>query len=469
MDNRFSMGEPGVRLDWRDYQSHLNRIAAKRRRSKRVIRCAAFLLILLVVVFWGFEGSSVLSSVFIHRRAAEPEKVPPTVPASVPAPRAETFHDKKDVQALIKENPLLNLTRKSFDVQYRGNSYRVETTLDLPLQQFMVKNLNTAYARHIGIVAIDPSTGKILSMVGYDRTNPSNNPCIDSIFPAASIFKIITAAAAVEKCGLNQGSSFTFNGGKHTLYKAQLTDKYTKYSQNITLRDSFAQSVNVVFGKIGANLLGKSGLEQYAAAFGFNRTIDFEVPTDPSSLSVDDGAYQLAEIASGYNRTTRISPLHGALIGAAILNQGTMIEPTIIESISDSNGRLVYQSRTEPMKQVVSARSSEIMTHMMEATVNSGTGRKAFKNYRKDKILSRLDIGGKTGTMDNQSHEAHFDWFVGFAQDRTSGRKVVVAVVVAHEKFIGTRSGYYARILMKQYFSEYFASAEHSSKQKDRS
>jgi penicillin-binding protein A len=70
--------------------------------------------------------------------------------------------------------------------------------------------------------------------------------------------------------------------------------------------------------------------------------------------------------------------------------------------------------------------------------------------------------------MDNQTHEAHYDWFVGFALDKTSGQKVVVSVVVAHEKYIGTRSGYYARILMKQYFLNYFASAEHKLKQKDR-
>jgi len=70
--------------------------------------------------------------------------------------------------------------------------------------------------------------------------------------------------------------------------------------------------------------------------------------------------------------------------------------------------------------------------------------------------------------MDNQTHEAHFDWFVGFAEDRASGQKVVVSVVVAHEKYIGTRSGYYARILMKAFFSDYFATAGHPLKQKDR-
>jgi peptidoglycan glycosyltransferase len=462
MNNKFSMGEPGVRLDWRDYQSRLNRIAA-RQRTRRMYRYAAGMTFLIVIGFWILEGTSSLSSVFSHRQA--PEKIQVVKPA---VPGIEKFHDKKEVQTFLNGKSFVNLTQKSFDSLLDGRSYRVVTTLDMPLQQFMIRNLNTANARHIGIVAIDPSSGRILSMVGFDRVNPSNNPCLDSIFPAASIFKIITAAAAVEKCGLNQGSPLTFTGGKHTLYKSQLTDKYTRYSQNITLRDSFAQSVNPVFGKIGAHLLGKTAIEQYASAFGFNHPIDFEAPIDSSKISVEDGAFQLAEIASGYNRTTLISPLHGALIGAAILNQGAMIEPTMIDSISDQNGRMLYQSQVEPMKQVISAKSSVIMANMMEATVNAGTGRKAFKNYQKDSILSRLDIGGKTGSMDNQTHEAHFDWFIGFAMDRSSGQKVVVSVVVAHEKFIGTRSGYYARILMKEYFSNYFATAGHNAKQKDR-
>ncbi len=461
MNNKFSMGEPGVRLDWRDYQSRLNRIAA-RQRARRMYRYAAVLTLVIVIGFWILEGSSSLSSVFVHRR--EPEKVQT---AGLVAPKIEKLHDKKEVQAFLKENPLLNLSQKSFDAHYQGRSYRVVTTLDMPLQQFMIKNLNTANARHIGIVAIEPATGRILSMVGYDRVNPSHNPCLDGIFPAASIFKIITASAAVEKCGLNQGSPLSFTGGKHTLYKSQITNKFTKYSQNITLRDSFAQSVNPVFGKIGAQLLGKTGVEQYASAFGFNHPIDFEAPIGSSTLTVDDAPFHLAEVASGYNRTTLISPLHGALIGAAILNQGTMIEPTMIDHIEDQTGQILYQSRVEPMKQVISARSSDTMAHMMEATVNSGTGRKAFRGYQKDSILSRLDIGGKTGSMDNQTHEAHYDWFVGYAFDRTSGKKVVVSVVVAHEKFIGTRSGYYARILMKAFFSNYFATAGHPLKKKD--
>ncbi len=108
---------------------------------------------------------------------------------------------------------------------------------------------------------MDPKTGKVLSMVGFDKTDPSNNPCVDSRFPAASIFKIVTASAVVEKCGFQPGSKLSYNGRKHTLYKSQLKDRRNRYTNRITFRDSFAQSVNPVFGKIGAHYLGKIRLK----------------------------------------------------------------------------------------------------------------------------------------------------------------------------------------------------------------
>ena len=167
MNNKFSMGEPGVRLDWRDYQTRLNRIAAARRRTRSMYRYAGVLTLLIVIGFWILESSIGLSSVFNHRR--EPEKIPLVKPS---VPVIQKLHDKKEVQAFLNGNSFANLAQKSFDSSINGRSYRVVTTLDMPLQQFMIKNLNTANARHIGIVAIEPATGRILSMVGFDRVNP---------------------------------------------------------------------------------------------------------------------------------------------------------------------------------------------------------------------------------------------------------------------------------------------------------
>jgi membrane carboxypeptidase/penicillin-binding protein len=95
----------------------------------------------------------------------------------------------------------------------------------------------------------------------------------------------------------------------------------------------------------------------------------------------------------------------------------------------------------------------------MEATITSGTARKSFQGHDKDETLSQLQIGGKTGSMDNQTHDIRYDWFVGFARALSGKANLAVAVLVAHEDYIGTRAGQYARMAMTQYFKKMFSTA----------
>ena len=67
--------------------------------------------------------------------------------------------------------------------------------------------------------------------------------------------------------------------------------------------------------------------------FGFNQTIDFELEFPPSHLSIKDAPYNWAEIASGFNNSTTLSPLHGVLLAAAVVNHGELVEPTVIDRI----------------------------------------------------------------------------------------------------------------------------------------
>lgn len=101
----------------------------------------------------------------------------------------------------------------------------------------------------------------------------------------------------------------------------------------------------------------------------------------------------------------------------------------------------------------MSARAAAALEQMMESTITSGTARKAFRKYEKDKVLADLRIGGKTGSMGNPSNDVRYDWFVGYAKERTGQKQVVVAVMVGHEKLIGIRAGDYARRAMTYYFA----------------
>ena len=383
----------------------------------------------------------------------------PQTAAAKPRQAARTI-GKPDVQMLTAGKNFLNLTDRRIEIRGGDSCYTLQTTLDPDLQWFLTQRLDRKNSRYIGIVAMDPRDGRVLAMAGYDKANPEGNPCLDSRFPAASIFKIITAAAAVETHDLDPGSILKFSGGKYTLYKSQISPRPTKYASQITLKDSFAQSVNPVFGKLGANLLGKDVIEAYAEAFGFNREIDFELPLRPSRIELTGGAFELAEIASGYNRTTRISPLHGAMMAAAVVNQGRWVEPTVVDWILNDAGQPVYQNQAVYRDQVIDRETANVVRQLMQATVTSGTAHKEFQKHHGDRILSRLEIGGKTGSMGDGASEARYDWFVGYAREPHGNGQLAFAVVVAHEDYIGTRAAAYAVMAIKEYFKGYYARLE---------
>jgi cell division protein FtsI/penicillin-binding protein 2 len=328
----------------------------------------------------------------------------------------------------------------------------------MPLQRYLLDHLDRRHARYIGLVAMQPDTGRVLALVGYDSSGSGKNPCLEERFPAASVFKIVTAAAAIEELGLLPDSSMTYNGRRHTLYKSQLRRQQNRYTNRTTLRKSFALSINPVFGKIGAHRLQRQLLDKYADAFGFNQQIDFETPLAASTIRITDEPYQWAEVASGFNQDTRISPLHGALIASVAVNGGHLMEPSVVERVTDPQGRVVYRSRTASIRDVISPQASRQLADLMGATVTSGTSRSAFRGSQRDWVLSKLQIGGKTGSINSRDNEARYDWFVGFAREKKGAEKMVVSAVVAHEKFIGRRAAEYARITIRQYFQEAFAS-----------
>jgi cell division protein FtsI/penicillin-binding protein 2 len=359
---------------------------------------------------------------------------------------------------------LINLQANPIKVDFDGRPFQVSTSLDLELQQYLLKRMDRVNSRYIGVVAMAPDTGRILAMAGFNKVDPDRDPCRMAEYPAASLFKIVTAAAAVEEKGYTAGSRFKFNGYKHTLYKRQLTDKTNRYTNSISLRDSFAQSVNPVFGKIGALVLDQQTLQAYGDAFAFNRQVDFELHLPTSRLAVNDESYHRAEIASGFNRQTTLSPLHGAVIVSAVVNGGKPVEPTLVDRITNDAGIPVYRTEPQFLTAAVSPKTAEVLNQLMIATVTSGTARKIFRGHKRSKVLSRLKLGGKTGSIYNRPHDARFDWFVGFATEKKGSEKIVVAVVVAHEDYIGTRAGQYARMAIEYYFKDYFTKKEQADK-----
>lgn len=491
---------------WRDYQAGLKRRTPRRFQRPRPLGRILLGLLVIAALFrltamlrGGPDHSterssspvSLASSPSLKLPAAEamaapePEPVPapavvvaplpvsdtpvPPIPAPAPVlapepvlvPELErgvpAVFDREHLQQFLDPRAFSNLSTRDLVLPVAGRQFKVETTLDPGLQSFLLSAIDRTNSRYVGIVAMDATSGKVLAMAGYDRTDSGSNPCLRSEFPAASIFKIVTAATAVDQLGYSADTPMTFSGPKHTLYKQQLTDKVKRKDPTIPLREAFGDSINPVFGKLGILRLRKNNLEQAAAKFGFNQSLSFELPLEPSRFRISDEPYNWAEIASGFNLDTTLSPLHGAALVAGILNGGRMPTPSIIEEVADAQGKELYRrTSTLDTRTIMSSRAASAMVRMMETTIESGTARKAFRNAGKDRVLSGLQLGGKTGSLDSASHDLRYDWFVGFARERQREKQMVVAVMVAHHKFIGIRAGDYAR----RAFTYYFAPSE---------
>ena len=462
---------------WRSYQLTLKRTVLAKKRARLVAQYSPLFpwsLSILFALFFSFGGSAcqtgsptkktTASSIPVTDATAQQEigakeKVSPSYQVPETPEQQPPLYSKNDIKKLIDQDNFLNLQDKCFTVAMPDKTLTVETSLDIPLQRFLldrleeVKQMKNGQPRHIGIVAINPEDGSVIAMASFDKDGQMSNHCLMSDSPAASIFKIVTASAAIEKGWLNPMSSLEYTGNKYTLYQSQLKENNNKYANRVTLKQSFAESINPIFGKIGVHMLKKDLLTEFADAFCFNHNINFELPVSISPFEPSDNPYELAELACGFNRKTYLSPLHGALLTSVFLNQGRLIEPTIIEKITDENGTLLYKSNVKLINNPLSKETSEAVKNMMAATVQSGTARKAFRGFQRDPILSKLFIGGKTGSICNKTKELRYDWFSGFAEEKNGSKKIAVSVVVAHEKLLGPRAGNYAKLTMKTFFN----------------
>ncbi|MBF0468350.1 MAG: PbpA [Desulfamplus sp.] len=378
--------------------------------------------------------------------------------------KAPVLLSKQDLRTILEPQNLLNLKDNRITITDVNRKLNVVTSLDMRLQNFLLDQLdslallNRGKPEVIAMVVMEPDTGRILAMAGFDSHSSDINPCTEAEYPAASIFKMVTASAAVEAKGYSPATTMYFSGGKYTLYKRQLLEETnSKFSNKVTLAEAFAQSINPVFGKLGSLILGKDILEKYASSFGFNQEIDSEINFKPGSFTITENSYQWAEVACGFNKTTTISPVFGAMIASTMLNSGKTPVPSLVESVTDVKGTVLYKRKSETLNNTVKPDTAKALMQMMNGTVITGTARKSFRGVDKDNVLSKLNIGGKTGSLSNYDKTIKFDWFSGFCSDNKEKEKIVVSVLVGHGKYIGTKASIYGRLIFKEYFNNYFA------------
>ena len=283
------MNEP----NWRKYQKSLNRHETRRRSVKNL--------------FWSLSGLVfVLCGGFSALRY-----FPLRTLANVPM----------EVQAGIPKNiKRVNVQQTLSDV-LKDKSQKSELTISEPIQNKLDHLFRQYKVDWAAAAVIDAKTGAILALSSHSEKDPEfSKIAFNAMYPAASVFKVVTSAAAMDQNLLNPQSEVAFTGDSRFVAPKELEN--AKGAQTMSLEKAFANSANKIFGRVAAYKLSPEILIDYAQRFGFNQNI-------PSDVAISSGQYHLeshevidlARTGAGFGDVT-LSPFHAALMAAAISNHG---------------------------------------------------------------------------------------------------------------------------------------------------
>ncbi len=329
-----------------------------------------------------------------------------------PFQKPSLFNDSKD-DSLALSLSLNHLEGGKFVVPFKNGLktvYTLNPTLQDNMKDYFMKN-KVPYGV---FVAMDPHSGKVLALVEHSSKEPhAKNLALRATYPAASIFKLITASAAIEE--------------RQAFPETVIENIHRFRSARTTLADALATSNNNAFAEVGLRYLNIKTLIGYANRFQFNQKIPFELPVQVSRIRAEDSKVGLANLASGFG-DVGMSPLHAALIGSAIANNGVMVTPCLIERVISASGQTILECKPKAFATAISPQTSAQLRVMMGLTVTKGTAHKAFKTAWKEPALREIAMGGKTGSLTGDNPAGKVSWFVGMAP--LDNPEVVISALV---------------------------------------
>jgi peptidoglycan glycosyltransferase len=353
---------------------------------------------------------------------------------------------------------LNNTLDKLRGITQRGND--VITTIDADAQ----RTAQDALAGQCGAaVALDPRTGKVLvwaSQPTYDpnlvegrfnqiQRDAAGAPCTPAaplldrvsqgLFIPGSTFKVVTATAALESGKVTP--STTFNDPGYCIEYGKKVFNFADQSGpevfgTVTFAQALENSINAVFCEIGKRFGARAVLDQ-AKKFGFYEKPPIELPSEEISVSGlyqnghlfdpnDPNAIDPGRLAFGQERL-QVTPLQMALVAAAVANEGTIMQPTLVDRIVDPDGKVIQKSDPDTWKEPMSPKTAAELTAMMTAVVQGGTGVAAQ--------IPGVQVAGKTGTAETGRAGENDTWFIAFAP--ANDPEVAVAVALSNQSGTG--------------------------------
>lgn len=313
----------------------------------------------------------------------------------------------------------------------------IQTTLDFQLQKLSFELLGNNRG---AVVALEPRTGEILALVSTpsfdpnylkenwkaildDKSRPLLNRAVSGLYPPGSTFKTITAVSALENIKEITNRRFQDDGRLVFNAKESLSNFGGEVLGNLSFKDAYVHSSNVVFGTLGMEL-GNTKLKETAEKFFFNKN------TPADGIIIDDSQFptfkkyekgNIAQSAIGQSAVLA-TPMQMALVASTIANDGIMMEPRLVDKILSSSGETMKKIDDKAIGVVTSKQNALVMKTFMRGVVSDGTGVGAN--------IAGLDVCGKTGTADHNdgNKSAPHSWFIGFAP--YNDPQIAVAVLV---------------------------------------
>ena len=299
------------------------------------------------------------------------------------------------------------------------------------------------------VVALEPSTGKILAMVStpsYDpnllsshdidaqtqawqklRDNPDNpklNRALSETYPPGSTFKVITTAAALQ-AGATEDDQLTADSSIRLPDSTATLDNFggarCGSGPTASLKDAFSHSCNTAFVQLGLKT-GTDALRNTALAFGLDSQLDsIPLQVAESTLGPVSDAAALGMSSIG-QKDVALTPLQNAMVAATIANRGILMQPHLVDSLKGPDLATLSTTGSAELRRAVSqdvaAKLTELMIGAEQVTQQKGA-------------IPGVQIASKTGTAEHGTDPRNTPphaWYIAFAP--AQGPKVAVAVLV---------------------------------------
>jgi cell division protein FtsI/penicillin-binding protein 2 len=289
----------------------------------------------------------------------------------------------------------------------------IVTTLHARLQ----KNLQDFIKKHnepiASVVVVEVKTGRILALAQGRNPKKWGSTVHTGLypgFPAASIFKVVPTAAALEVVQIDPTINMSSPDRCGTVNPRGLWmyNFAPKKIHGMNLETAFANSCNSFFAKLAVQYVGMGLIGEFAEKFGWGHLIpaDFYIPLSPIDLPVAGASniQTVGRFAAGFGRVG-LSPVHAAWFNLLIANKG---KAQALRINKDENSTFTEEVKSQA---IIDEATSWKIRQIMHKTVVSGTARGVFHRKRYRKLLSQ--VGGKTGTLTSHELKAQITWFAG--------------------------------------------------------